>query len=85
MKTSEAPPRPKLLKDTRAAEAKAEAKAAAEEKTMELVKEKEKEMGRCWVDEVVVLPTDSLVAQTLYAKPPGEQYDLWVFKTSSSS
>ena len=44
--TSEAPPRPKLLKDTgkEAKAAAAEAKAAAEEKAMELIKEKEKEM-----------------------------------------
>lgn len=40
---SAAPPRPKLLKDPKAAEAKAEAKAAAEEKAMEMLKEKEKE------------------------------------------
>lgn len=47
VKTSEAPPRPKLLKDTnKTMEAKAEAKAAAEEKAMELVKEKEKEKDR---------------------------------------
>lgn len=47
VKTSEAPPRPKLLKDTgkEAKAAAAEAKAAAEEKAMELIKEKEKDRG----------------------------------------